>query len=297
MAAKPRAVLDVGSNTIRLLVGIVRDGAVEQILDRSEFVRLGLGVDKSGELRTDRQEAAIAAIRALNAQARSCGVDQIAGIATSAVRDAGNGAEFARRVRHETGVDLQIISGDREAELTFRGATMGLSLEKGVLVCDLGGGSAELIYASDEGVQWAVSEPLGSGRLTERFVKHDPPEDPELDSLRQYVESVLKQLPSAHPASLIFTGGTATHAGFLAGASGRIQRLDVATLTNVAEIVKTQPAARLVETYGIRKERAEVLAAGVTAIETIARFYEAREIVISQAGIREGALLESVTTV
>jgi exopolyphosphatase / guanosine-5'-triphosphate,3'-diphosphate pyrophosphatase len=291
-AAMPKAVLDVGSNTIRLLVGSVQDGIVESILDRSEFVRLGAGVDTSGELRADRQEAAIAAIRELVKLASSCGADRIAAIATSAVRDAHNGADFARRVRDETGVDLEIISGDREAELTFRGATMGLTIEDGVIVCDLGGGSAELIYASAEGVQWAVSEPLGSGRLTERFISHDPPEDQELALLRKYVESTLRDLPAAQPEPLIFTGGTATHVGFLAGTSGPIQKLDMAALDRVLEVAITRPAAKLVETYGIRQERAEVLAAGVTAIETIARFYGAREVIITQAGIREGTLLE-----
>jgi len=286
----PRAVLDVGSNTVRLLVGEPRDGIVEPILDRSEFVRLGLGVDASGELRADRQQAAIEAIRELSGLARSSGANHVLAIATSAVRDARNGAEFALRVKQETGIDLEIISGEREAELTYRGATMGLPVQGGALVCDLGGGSAELIYAEGERVRWAVSEPLGSGRLTERFVRHDPPKEEELAALREYVDGLLRELPRAEPEAVIFTGGTATHIGFLAGTSGTIQRIDMQTLGRVKEIVSARPAAEIVETYGIRPERAEVLPAGVTAIETIARFYRAGEIVITQRGIREGAL-------
>jgi exopolyphosphatase/guanosine-5'-triphosphate,3'-diphosphate pyrophosphatase len=308
-----RAVLDVGSNTVRLLVGRLHDGTVEPLLDRSEFVRLGLGVDATGELRTDRQAAAIEAIRELAQIAYGQRAERIVAIATSAVRDARNGSDFARKVKEETGIDLEIISGEREAELTFRGGTMGIDAAGGVLVCDLGGGSAELIHAGAEGIRWAVSEPLGSGRLSERFLHHDPPEEQELSALRRFVESVLRDLPPARVASVVFTGGTATHVAILAGqrpahrfqavsssgqpasssgSLGTIQRLSMAELGHVIEIVNSHTAAQIVDMYGIRPERAEVLPAGITAIAVIARFYEAEEIVITQRGIREGALAE-----
>src|SRR5579859_7994294 len=133
----PRAVLDVGSNTIRLLVARLGDAALEPILDQSEFVRLGREVDRTGRLQEDRQQVGVRTIGELALQARINGADGVRAIATSAVRDAENGPEFVQRVKDATGVEIEIISGEREAELTYRGAVLGLDVRHGVIVCDL----------------------------------------------------------------------------------------------------------------------------------------------------------------
>lgn len=291
MSAAPRAVIDVGSNTVRLLVARVAKNRVEGMHDSSEFVRLGKGVDASGDLQTDRQDAALSAITSLSKRAREMGVPHVIAVATSAVRDARNGEEFARRVKRETGIELEIISGEREAELTFLGATLDVPVGDGAIVCDLGGGSAELIYATDRGVRWAVSRQLGSGRLTERFMHHDPPTAEDVEALCEHVQKVLTELPRAHVESVIFTGGTATHLGILAGMQGSVQYLPMSKVEEVVEVATSKPATDLVEQFGIRAERAQVLAAGITTIGVIARFYGVDELVITHHGIREGALL------
>ena len=291
---QPRAVLDVGSNTIRLLVARVRQGQLEPLLDLSEFVRLGLGVDKTGELQPDREDAAMEAITMLSNQARSLGAAGIVAIATSAVRDAANGDAFARRVRETTGIELDIISGEREAYLTYLGATMGLETDAGVIVCDLGGGSAELIYADRTGVRWATSQPLGSGRLTERFVHHDPPTPEELEAVAHYVRDVLGELQPAQPRLAIFTGGTATHVSWLAGRSGAIERLELAAVRQVVDTLSSHAASEIVSRYGVGEERAKVLPAGVAALQAIAEYYRVEQVAITRHGIREGAILDSL---
>src|SRR5206468_1631880 len=145
------------------------------IEDVSEFVRLGKGVHASGRLQEDRIVAAIDAVGRLTARATARGAQKVTAIATSAVRDAANRDEFVRRVLDATGVRIRILSGDEEAQLTYLGATLGNPLGNGAVICDLGGGSAELIFASPAGIEWAQSLQLGSGRLTEQFVHHDPP--------------------------------------------------------------------------------------------------------------------------
>lgn len=289
---KPRAVLDVGSNTVRLLVATIRNGTIEPILDRSEFVRLGLGVDKTGRLADDRMQAAIEAIRTLVGEARAQGADGVRAIATSAVRDASNGKAFAERVWQETGVELEIISGDREAHLTYLGTTIGVELDGGAIVCDLGGGSAELIFANDSGVSWSVSRPLGSGRLTERFIHHDPPTTSEEEELARYVCSVLDELPRAEPKLAVFTGGTATHVAILAGRHGSIETVDPATLQRVIDILNAAPASEIATRYDIREQRAQVLPAGVKTLQTVAGYYGVERIVITRNGIREGMLVD-----
>jgi exopolyphosphatase/guanosine-5'-triphosphate,3'-diphosphate pyrophosphatase len=289
----PRAVLDVGSNTIRLLVGTVDDGRVTPLLDRSEFVRLGRGVDASGRLQPERERAAVEAIGQLAEEARSLGADQLTAIATSAVRDAANGREFVDRVRAETGVTIEIISGDREAQLTFRGATSGVDLAGGVIVCDLGGGSAELIAASPSGIRWAVSEKLGSGRLSERFAQHDPPAAAEMQSLEDHVMSVLRDLPETAVRTAIFTGGTASHLALLTGLSEALTRLAPDDIERALETLTSAPAQAIAERYNFRRERAEVLPAGVAALLAMARFYRVQEVVITLSGLREGTLLSA----
>jgi exopolyphosphatase/guanosine-5'-triphosphate,3'-diphosphate pyrophosphatase len=289
------AVLDVGSNTIRSLVARVSAGNVDTVLDQSEFVRLGAGVDASGELQPERMQAAIGAISRMNVAARELGADKIIGVATSAVRDARNGGDFVRRVREETGVEIEIISGEREALLTYKGAALGISVEDGAIVCDLGGGSAEIIYANAVGIQWSVSEPLGSGRLSERFVHHDPPHAEELSELRAHVVSVLDRRPHVQIQCLILTGGTATHLGWLAGAEGKVQELTREDIDRVMSIVGSLPASHVVAEYGVKPERAQVLPAGIAAIQAIQEYYSPDRVVVTQRGIREGALLDRMS--
>jgi len=288
----PYAVLDVGSNTIRLLVARLHEGKLQPVDDQSEFVRLGRGVDKTGELDPDRQRAALQTIATLAGQARSLGADGVVAIATSAVRDAANGERFAQLVKESTGVELEIISGEREAYLTYMGATLGIPIESGAMVCDLGGGSAELIHADKSGMRWATSVPLGSGRLTERFLRHDPPTAEEQDRLAAYVRSVLEDLPAARVEVAILTGGTATHLAWLAGRDGMIEHVDSRTVEQVMAILSSEPASEIVSRYDVKPERAQVLPAGVRALQTLAQYYAVDHIVITRHGIREGTLID-----
>jgi exopolyphosphatase/pppGpp-phosphohydrolase len=184
---------------------------LEQLLDVSEFAALGKGVDHTGTLEPARMEAALAAIARFVDQAKDLGAEDVQAIATSAVRDAANGAEFVARVRALTGVNLSIISGEQEAKLTFQGATLGVPLEEGVVVADLGGGSTEIIASDAEGIRWGKSLQIGSNRLTERHIHHDPPTAAELGAVAAEVHGQLDTLPPFTATTAVFTGGTASH--------------------------------------------------------------------------------------
>jgi exopolyphosphatase / guanosine-5'-triphosphate,3'-diphosphate pyrophosphatase len=291
MEMRPRAVLDIGSNTIRLLVARPEEDRLVPLVDRSEFVRLGRNVDRSGELQADRIDAAVSAIRALQDLAREMGVEETTAIATSAVRDAGNGKAFAEAVREKTGLEVRILSGEEEAELTFLGATLGMPLDGGAVIVDLGGGSAEVVLAKAASMEWARSLQLGSGRLTERFIEHDPPEPDELDALAAHVRAQLRGLPAASAQSAIFTGGTATHIAVLERRSDPLVCMTRDDLGRVLEIVRTQSSQQLVDGYSIRPERAQVLPAGICTLATIAGFYRVDCVVITRQGLREGAIV------
>lgn len=294
MPARPLAALDIGSNTIRLLVAQVSGDSLVPIEDASEFVRLGRGVDASGELQDDRIVTAIAAIERLSARAKELGADGVTAIATSAVRDASNRDEFVRRVRDATGISVRILSGDEEARLTYLGATLGNPVENGAVICDLGGGSAELIFATSSGLQWAQSLQIGSGRLSEQFVQHDPPTNDELEALRHQVRAMLRDLPPADATTSILTGGTASHIAYLLEKGGDRTQVNRADLERVVALVSTASADQLVSERGVRRERAEVLPAGVTAAAAIVEFYDTPNVIITRRGIREGAIVDSV---
>jgi exopolyphosphatase / guanosine-5'-triphosphate,3'-diphosphate pyrophosphatase len=294
MPPTPRAALDIGSNTIRLLVAQVSGDNLIPNEDTSEFVRLGKGVDASGELREDRIVAAIEAIKHLSARATELGADGVTAIATSAVRDASNREDFVYRIRDATGIRVRILSGDEEARLTYLGATLGSPIENGAVICDLGGGSAELIFATSSGMQWARSLQIGSGRLTEQFMHHDPPTNDELDALRRQVRVLLRNLPPADATSSILTGGTASHIAYLLEKGGDRTQVNRAELDRVVTLVGSESADQLVNGRGVRRERAEVLPAGVTAAVAIVEYYDTPNVIITRRGIREGVIVDSV---
>lgn len=290
----PRAALDIGSNTIRLLVARLANGSFGPIEDASEFVRLGKGVDASGRLQEDRMAASVLAIKSLVARARALGADTVIAIATSAVRDASNRDEFVQRVQDETGITIRILSGDEEARLTYLGAVLGNPVGEGAIICDLGGGSAEIICATSQGIEWAKSLQFGSGRLTEQFIRHDPPRSDELEAVRQHVRGLLNDLPAAEATKSILTGGTASHIAYLLGKGGDQVELDAGDLDRVLTEIRTETVDELVRERGVRHERAEVLPAGITAAAAIVDYYGTPVVAITQRGIREGAIVDSV---
>jgi exopolyphosphatase/guanosine-5'-triphosphate,3'-diphosphate pyrophosphatase len=175
------AAIDIGSNSIKMTIGrqIPGDG-FEQIDWLSEVVRLGQGIDETGRLSDDRVEAAILTLARFAEHARALGAQEILAVATEATRAAENGTIFLDRVRHETGIDVRIVDGLEEAALTFRGLTTTTDVSGNVVVADIGGGSTELIVAADGCMISSLSIPLGSGRLTERQIRTDPPTLDEL---------------------------------------------------------------------------------------------------------------------
>ncbi|MGZ3677678.1 MAG: Ppx/GppA phosphatase family protein, partial [Ktedonobacterales bacterium] len=183
-SSQPLAAIDVGSNTIHLTVGRpTPDGYdLEYLADELELVRLGADVSASGALGSERMRRAISVIQHQTEVARQHGAALVLGIATEGVRAARNGAEFIERVRVETGVVLELVSGEQEAALTYWGATSGLDREsegKTVdakrAVLDLGGGSMEIVAGEGSKVEWRVSLPLGSGAVHDRYAPADPP--------------------------------------------------------------------------------------------------------------------------
>jgi exopolyphosphatase/guanosine-5'-triphosphate,3'-diphosphate pyrophosphatase len=281
--------VDVGSNTIHLLVGNVEDGRVLPVAGEKVSARLGAGVEKTGKIVPERLELAAQAIAMFARVAALNGAPDPAVLATSAVRDAENGPELEERVRELTGLKMRLISGEEEAELGFTGAVsaVGESWEGPALVVDLGGGSAQLIVGeASSGPLMQVSLPLGTNRTTERFIENDPPKKKELRALDEHVKDMIPGWSLSPRVPMVAVGGSAR-------AMVRLTRdkLTLDRLRKLAAEVSEYPSTVLARETGLSPERSRVLPAAITTFAAILEHFGKEELTVARGGIREGTLL------
>ena len=289
----PLAALDIGTNTIRLLIARSRsDGSLERLDDQTVTVRLGQGVDADGRLAPERMARAADVIADLAARARAAGAGTPLAIATSAVRDAANGPDLVALVKQRSGVRVEIIDGAREAQLTFRGALLGRPLARQQLVADIGGGSTEVIVAQDGQIVWVRSLQLGSGRITERCLASDPPPAAEVAAARALARAVLAETPELQPDGAVVVGGTASALLTLAPDPRGEERLTRAGLAALLERLLAVPAATIAAGGAVDLDRARVLPGGAIVVEALLERFGLAAVTVSQGGIREGLLLE-----
>jgi exopolyphosphatase/pppGpp-phosphohydrolase len=293
------AAIDIGSNSIKMSLGRLDDeGKLEEFGQVVDVVRLGQGVDRTGELDPERVAAALSTLKRFADEARAAGATDIVGVATEATRAARNGEAFLERVRRDTGIEVRVIGGEEEATLTFRGLATDTSLDGHIVVADIGGGSTEFVVANNGVVLGARSTPLGSGRLTERFVSTDPPTPEALAQVQAEADGVIERLarslklPRGEGVRLIVVGGTGE---YLARMASQERVLDRRAVQNVMGKMAVLSAAELAEIIEAPEARARVLPAGVAIVAAIAGRVLASRIETARSGIRSGLLLETLT--
>lgn len=299
------AAIDVGSNSIRQIVADVSpDGTIAHVDDIKATPRLASGLEADGALDELAMARAIEALAHMAALAKKLNADRVVAVATSAVRDAANAADFVRRVKARTGLDLRILTGDDEARLSYRSALAHFELGASrTAVVDLGGGSLELALSFDGIVDRLMSLPLGAVRLTERFLSED--ESPRrLAKLRRHVATLLRERVPVRPwrgARLIGAGGTFTNlAGMILSRAGVVSARSVqgaiATRNDVEHLLDTLAAITPGERRkvpGLSESRADIIVAGLAVVAELMARLDAREVEVSRYGIREGILLEA----
>jgi exopolyphosphatase/guanosine-5'-triphosphate,3'-diphosphate pyrophosphatase len=301
--ARRIAAIDVGSNSIRQIIADVRsDGSIEVVDELKAHPRLGRGLEASGALNTDSMDLAVDALQRMALLAKRFGAERVEAVATSAVREAENGEFFVARVKQATGLRLRILKGEDEARLMFRSALAHFDLGAGrTVVLDIGGGSLEIALAAEGVVDRLASLPLGAIRMTERY---GTPEGLRMEKLRRRVRKQLKPVVSRKDwrgARVIGSGGTFTN---LAGLhlhrqgifSAKSVHGTVIPRTEVEHILDWLAAMSDEErraTPGLNADRADIIVAGVAVIAEVLARVDARELVVSRFGIREGLLLES----
>jgi exopolyphosphatase/guanosine-5'-triphosphate,3'-diphosphate pyrophosphatase len=303
------AVVDLGSNSTRLLVADVAGAHVEEVARRSTVTRLGQGVERTGALADEAIARVLSALDAYRMVIDEYGAQRVIGVLTSAVRDASNGAELLARVRDEYGIDARVLSGDEEAQLTFAGAISDRPpSDEPVAVIDIGGGSTEIVVGTTpEDLRFHVSMQLGVVRHSERFIAHDPPEHAELEALADDVGEILgRELPGdvrEQVAGAIAVAGTATSAAAIALEvepydpnlvhgyllpTGVLEEL-------VARMAQMTDAERR-EVRGLHPDRAPTIVAGLIVLLECARAFDLDAVEVSEHDILRGAALHAART-
>jgi exopolyphosphatase/guanosine-5'-triphosphate,3'-diphosphate pyrophosphatase len=300
MEAQRVAVIDVGSNSTRLLVADVAEGRVMPVERRSTVTRLGRGVDLSGQLAAEAIEATCAAIDPYVANLQEMGAEKVDAIATSAVRDATNGSAFVAELRERFALSARVLDGDEEARMTYVGATSEHSPEVPTLVIDIGGGSTELIVGEGRDALWHVSLQAGVGRHTERHLVHDPPTPVELEALatdlRGLIETARAEAPRAEAG--IAVAGTPTSLAAIEmelvpydpqKIHGHV--LELPSIQRMLSRLAATPIERRKEIPGLHADRAPTIVAGVVTLVETMRAFDLERITVSEHDILYGAAI------
>jgi exopolyphosphatase/guanosine-5'-triphosphate,3'-diphosphate pyrophosphatase len=300
------AVVDIGTNSTRLLIADVRDGEVAELGRRSVVTRLGEGVDATGRLGDEPQERVFAVLEEFAAAIAEHGCDVSTAVMTSAVRDAANGAEFATAVRERYGLEGATLSGDEEARLSFLGATTGHDTSAPLLVIDIGGGSTELVVGREGGVEFHVSTQVGVVRHTERHLRTDPPTREELDALavdaRAEIEAAVPEDVRAGVRGAIAVAGSATQSAALdlelapydpAKIEGHV--LSVERLDEMLAKLAGMPLDERRRLKGMNPPRAPTIVAGVLVLRTVLDLFGLQTAEISERDILWGVALASTS--
>jgi exopolyphosphatase / guanosine-5'-triphosphate,3'-diphosphate pyrophosphatase len=301
------AVVDVGTNTTRLYVAEIEDGQVARELTRvSRVTRLGAGVDASGRLAADALAREYTVLDEYHQLIEATAPDKAIAVMTSAVRDAANGKQFADDVAGRFGLDVNVISGDEEAQLTYLGATDQLSADPdgaATLVFDIGGGSTELVIGHGERVDFHVSTQVGVVRHADRHVSSDPPTTEELEALAKDIRALLDEAVPAqfrsHPGRALGVAGTPTSLAAIAQAldpydSERVHgyRLTAQERDAIFERLRTIPLAQRKQVKGLHPDRAIAILPGIVILTEIMRLFELDAIEVSEHDILRGAALQ-----
>ena len=306
VAGQTLGVIDIGSNSGRVMVARVLDAAHLDVLgDARSPLRLVRDVTNDGRLSAETIERTLRIVRGFVAVATSAGAERTVAVATAAVREASNGDEFIERVRAELHIPVDIADGAEEARYGFYGAVHGLPIEHGI-VLDVGGGSLQLVHFRGRRLLRSWSFPLGALRLNDRFLRSDPPSRGEMRSLKEHVYATLEDAGVSSLLAderLVVTGGTVRN---LAKVDRRLRGeypisrlhgyiIDRRRLDEVGLLLARELAGDRARVPGLNSDRSDSIVGGALIIQAVMDRLLASELTVAGYGLREGIALRSVS--
>lgn len=289
--------IDIGTNTILMLVADKKDEKISIVSDHNSIARLGQGVDKTHRINTDAVQRGIKILYKYSKVCKELKVDEVRAVATSSMRDAENNSDVLAEFEKTLGTDIKVISGEQEAFFSYSGA---IESNENALVIDIGGGSTEIIYKSTSGILQSKSLQIGSVRLTERFVTNYPIQSDLIENIKSYIlDSLVKS--NLTPLSNIcyaVAGTPTTIAKCLLGNDDFEINLingfdlkidDVKNLSK--EFIELTPDEIILK-YKIHSQRADVIAVGSLILQTIMEYFKINSCKVSAYGLRLGIIKE-----
>ncbi|MGK2933531.1 MAG: Ppx/GppA phosphatase family protein [Solirubrobacterales bacterium] len=301
------AVIDIGTNSTRLLVADVSDGRVKEIERHSKVTGLGRGVDHSGQLSTEGIEAVCITVGEYVELIEKLDVGATTVIATSAVRDAENGSAFAAELRERFGLSPQIIDGDEEARLTYLGCVSERTGGENLLVVDIGGGSTEIIIGRGHEPDFHTSLQAGVVRHTERFLTSDPPDAAQLEKMAGDIKKLISEATGDQGIgpveAAVAVAGTPTS---LASINLELDpydplaveghRLQLSTISWWLSRLASVPLAERKLCVGLHPDRAGAIVAGIVILIEVMRAYHLEEVEVSEHDILYGAAIRAAAS-
>ena len=302
-ASRVGAAVDVGSNSIHLLVGLVGPGGIQPLVDESDLLGLGDVVDRDGHIPDASRDAMVRTLERYATAAAARGAESVTFVATEPLRRAANQARILEHILVTTGRPLHVLSHEAEARLTLLGVTGGTVVGGPLIVVDIGGGSTEIISVDDGSAGPVVGVlSTGSSRLTKALVVHDPPTWFEINALRAESRRLVEALPgvlhTARSPRCVMVGGTASNLVKLlppavggTPAAGGLRTIELLDLPACFDLLSREPADALVTRFAVNRRRAGQLTAGGALVEALMARFGVDQAEISGASLREGAIL------
>ncbi len=293
------AAIDVGTNSVKMLIGSVAEDRVVPELQRSHITRLGQGLQASGAISADAADRTIEALAGLRKLAEERMARQVAAVGTQALRSAKNADEFLDRCLREAGLAVRILTGEEEARLAFLGASWAAQTARAAAV-DIGGGSTEVMTGTRSSLERWWSLPMGAVTLTEQFLKTDPPTDEEMRLMSGAVEKHLRavDLQAGPQMELVGVGGTV--AALMAMAIRKAKsdpratspvRIPFDEVSSMAINLSIKTTAER-EEMGLERGRADIIVAGAWILTSVMSRIGATAMRASVHGLRHGLLIE-----
>jgi exopolyphosphatase/guanosine-5'-triphosphate,3'-diphosphate pyrophosphatase len=303
-AAVRVAVVDIGTNSTRLLIGDVEGSGVTEVERRTTVTNMGRGVDHTGLICTDAVDDVCAVIADYKSRYEEMGAERVMAIATSAVRDAVNGDAFIAELRERFNLDARLLTGEEEANLTYLGATAHRPAGDSTLVFDIGGGSTELIIGRGARVGFHTSLQAGTIRQSERHLTRDPPDPQELEDLAADVRNLLERAVAAQSEAkasrAIAVAGTPTSLAAIDQElepydPGRVHgyKLGLQRIQRMLSRLSSLPLAERLRVPGLHPGRAPTIVAGTVILVQVMRAFQIKEIEVSELDILHGSALSA----
>jgi exopolyphosphatase/guanosine-5'-triphosphate,3'-diphosphate pyrophosphatase len=299
------AAVDVGSNTLRLLVAEVKDGSLKPLRYERVITRLAKGIRDTGLLDEAAAKKSIEVLKKFDGIIQDSGTSRTRCVGTSALREARNSATFLGMAREGSGMEIDLVSGEEEATLTARGVFSSIRKPESYVIVDIGGGSTELIYSTGKDTVGHMTEPVGVVKMTEAYMRSDPPSEEELAAIRADADLLSRKVIERVPGHTVENGkliGTAGTASTLAAMDLGLERFDprkvhkhkigIEKLDRMFSTLKSLPVAERGGIRGLEPQRADLIIPGIIITISLMECLGFTSILISNDGLLEGIVLE-----